>query len=148
MCTPDEAVEGMGHSSPSFYYYRDILVPSQLVWLTGQLTVDQTEGGACAPPCWGRRGELKLPSIGPLCPWPPAPTMPVGPPAVGQRATTSLVRPPSRRRKGGKPPLPSPLHGSYGVGEEEPLNGALTPPSGEDGVPLWGPHPPQQRRRQ
>ncbi|KAK9097554.1 hypothetical protein Sjap_023051 [Stephania japonica] len=31
VCAPDEAVEGLEHSSPLFYYCRDILVPGQLV---------------------------------------------------------------------------------------------------------------------
>ncbi|KAK9116476.1 hypothetical protein Sjap_015423 [Stephania japonica] len=55
------------------------------------------------------------------------------------RGPPPLVRPPSRRRKGGEPPLSSPLNGSNGVGKEEPPSGAPTPFSGEDGAPLWGP---------
>ncbi|KAK9154662.1 hypothetical protein Sjap_002142 [Stephania japonica] len=51
------------------------------------------------------------------------------------------VRLPSRRRKGGKPPLSSPLHDSYGVEKKEPPSGAPTPFSGEDGALLWGPTP-------
>ncbi|KAK9123560.1 hypothetical protein Sjap_013162 [Stephania japonica] len=49
------------------------------------------------------------------------------------------VRPSSRWRKGSESPLPSPLHGSYGVGDEEPSSGAPTPPSSDDGAPLWSP---------
>ncbi|KAK9101702.1 hypothetical protein Sjap_018956 [Stephania japonica] len=88
MYAPDEAVERLGHSSPSFYYYRDILVPGQLVWLTGQR--------ARAPPFWSCKGELKLPSIGPFHPQPLALTTP-----QGLRRLASGPSPPlSGRRRG------------------------------------------------
>ncbi|KAK9103704.1 hypothetical protein Sjap_020958 [Stephania japonica] len=94
--------------------------------------IDRTEGGSPCSPLLG------------LFYWaPPPPASGAdyagGPLAASQRATTSLIRPPSRRRNGGEPPLPSPLHGSYGVGEEEPSSGAPTPSSNEDEAPLWGP---------
>ncbi|KAK9130739.1 hypothetical protein Sjap_011226 [Stephania japonica] len=93
-------------------------------------------------PCYpllGRGGELKLPSIGPLIPLATGADCARGPPAAGPWATASPVRPPSRQRNGGEPPLSSPLHGSYGVGKEEPPSGAPTPSFGEDGAPLWCP---------
>ncbi|KAK9091253.1 hypothetical protein Sjap_024430 [Stephania japonica] len=101
---------------------------------------ERGRGSPCSP-CWGRGGELKLLSI------PSGADYAWGPPAAGQRATASLVRSPSRRGKGGEPPLPSPLHSSYGVGEEEPPSGAHNPPSARGWVSLVGPHRPQQRRQ-
>ncbi|KAK9138499.1 hypothetical protein Sjap_009093 [Stephania japonica] len=71
-----------------------------------------------------------------------------GPPAADQRVTASPVQQPSRRRKGGEPPLPSPLHGLYGVGEEELPRGAPPPPPPirRGWGSLVGPHRPQQRQ--
>ncbi|KAK9109292.1 hypothetical protein Sjap_017352 [Stephania japonica] len=108
----DEVVEWLGHSSPSFYYSKDILVPGQ-PWR------------GWAPP--------------PLRP--PAWTTPGGPPAVGQRATAPCPAA-VEAEEGWQPPLSSPLHGLYGVGKEEPPSGTPTPLSpARMGLPC-GPPPP------
>ncbi|KAK9145205.1 hypothetical protein Sjap_005108 [Stephania japonica] len=98
--------------------------------LVGELTVDQTEVGARAPPCWGRGGELKVLFIGPLRPWPPA---------AGQRATASPVRLPSRRRKGGEPPLPPLSMVHMGWGRRSLLVGLPPTPPARMGL-LKGPY--------
>ncbi|KAK9144999.1 hypothetical protein Sjap_004902 [Stephania japonica] len=124
MYAPDEAVEGLGHSIPSFYYYRDILLTKQ-------------RGSPCSP-CWVVEGSLSSPL---LAPPPLQPLASIVPGASGgwPEGHRPPVRSPSKQRKGGEPPLPSPLHGSYGVGKKEPHSGAPSPFSDEDGAPLWGP---------